>query len=325
MKAIFLCDSNYNLERVYFKGISQKLMQHVQIEEKVYASKDVIQNPNNFGDVEFIFSTWGMPALSVDQIKNIFPSLKCVFYGAGSVQPFARPFLECGVKVFSAWAANAVPVAEYTVAQIILANKGFFSLSNINNPEERKNAANAFPSYKGNYGATVGIIGAGMIGSLVIKLLKESYNLNVVVFDPFLSDERAMELGVTKTTLENLFVISQVTSNHLANNEQTKGMLNYSHFSSMPENAVFLNTGRGAQVVENDLVKALTERDDITAILDVTDPEPPIEGHPFYSLKNCILTPHAGATTKEASSKMSLMAAQNAVDVLLNGNCKFEV
>lgn len=59
------------------------------------------------------------------------PSLKAVFYGAGSVQAFARPFLNCGVKVFSACAANAVPVAEYTVAQIVLANKGFFSSSRL--------------------------------------------------------------------------------------------------------------------------------------------------------------------------------------------------
>lgn len=198
-------------------------------------------------------------------------------------------------------------------------------MSNINNPEERKNAANAFPSYKGNYGATVGIIGAGMIGSLVIKLLKESYNLNVVVFDPFLSDERAMELGVTKTTLENLFAISQVTSNHLANNEQTKGMLNYSHFSSMPENAVFLNTGRGAQVVENDLVKTLKERDDITAILDVTDPEPPIEGHPFYSLKNCILTPHIAGSSGDEVCRMASYMLEEYLRYVNNEKCLYEV
>ena len=325
MKAIFLCDSNYNLERVYFKGISQKLMQHVEIEEKIYSSNDIIHSPECFGDVEFIFSTWGMPALSVDQIKSIFPSLKCVFYGAGTVQSFARPFLECGVKVFSAWAANAVPVAEYTVAQIILANKGFFTLSHINNPEERQKAANAFSSFKGNYGATVGIIGAGMIGSLVIKLLKAFYNLNIVVFDPFLSDEKANELGVTKTTLENLFAISQVTSNHLANNEQTKGMLNYSHFASMPQNAVFLNTGRGAQVVENDLVNALKEREDITAILDVTDPEPPADGHPFYSLKNCILTPHIAGSSGDEVCRMALYMLEEYLRYINNEKCLYEV
>ena len=67
-----------------------------------------------------------MPALGKEQILAYFPSLKAVFYAAGSVQGFAREYLEAGVQVFSAWAANAVPVAEFTVAQILLAGKGYF-------------------------------------------------------------------------------------------------------------------------------------------------------------------------------------------------------
>lgn len=74
----------------------------------------------------YLFSTWGMPALGKEQIRAYFPSLKAVFYAAGSVQGFAREYLEAGVQVFSAWAANAVPVAEFTVAQILLAGKGYF-------------------------------------------------------------------------------------------------------------------------------------------------------------------------------------------------------
>ena len=69
--------------------------------------------------------------MTEDQIAEYFPNLKAVFYGAGSVQGFARPFLKSGVKVFSAWAANAVPVAEYTLSQILLANKGFFQTSTL--------------------------------------------------------------------------------------------------------------------------------------------------------------------------------------------------
>ena len=65
--------------------------------------------------------------LTEEQIAEYLPSLKAVFYAAGSVQAFARPFLNRGIQVFSAWAANAVPVAEYTVAQIILAGKGFYA------------------------------------------------------------------------------------------------------------------------------------------------------------------------------------------------------
>ena len=69
-------------------------------------------------------------------------------------------------------------------------------------------------------------------------------------------------------------------------------MLRYEHFSVMPPYATFLNTGRGAQVVEEDLVRVLIERGDLTAVLDVTHPEPSPAGHPFYSLPNCFMTPH---------------------------------
>ena len=215
-----------------------------------------------------------------EEIKKYLPNLKCVFYGAGTVQSFARPFLDRGVKVFSAWAANAVPVAEFTVAQIILSNKGYFLTNRLYHSSGNKAAKDAFNKCNGNYGETVGIIGAGMIGKLVIRMLKQ-YRLKALVFDPFLSDEKAKELGVEKCELPELFERAFVVSNHLANNEQTKGMLNYDLFHRMRENAVFINTGRGAQVVEDDLVRVLQERPDITALLDVTCPEPPVEEHKF--------------------------------------------
>ena len=98
--------------------------------------------------------------------------------------------------------------------------------------------------------------------------------------------------GIGKCELHEVFERAFVVSNHLANNAQTKGMLRYDHFCRMRENAVFINTGRGAQVVEDDLVRALAERPDLTALLDVTYPEPPVENHPFYTLPNCLLTPH---------------------------------
>lgn len=85
-------------------------------------------------------------------------------------------------------------------------------------------------------------------------------------------------------------------------------MLNKELFKKFLPNATFLNTGRGAQVVESDLVEVLEKRSDVTAILDVTEPEPPIEGHEFYSLPNCILTPHiAGSKGKEVNRMAEYM------------------
>lgn len=279
MKTIYLCERPINVERVY------------DATEKCYTKNDILKNPLLYKDTEYIFSTWGMPQFSAEEIKTYLPNLEAVFYGAGTVQGFARPFLECGVKIFSAWAANAVPVAEYTVAQIVLANKGFYSSSRIlksgNYSEARKNAN----EYPGNFNLKIGIIGAGMIGKLVINMLK-SYKFDLLVFDPFLPDEKANELKVEKTDLHTIFSECQVVSNHLANNEQTKNMLNKALFDAMPPYATFINTGRGAQVVESDLIEVLKSRPDLTAILDVTNPEPPAEDSEFFNLPNCILTPH---------------------------------
>lgn len=282
MDKIFLCETPANIVSVF------------DSHETVFSKADILNG--GFEDIHYIFSTWGMPAFTEQEIRRYLPNLKAVFYGAGTVQAFARPFLNCGIQVFSAWAANAVPVAEYTVAQIILANKGFFKTMRYT---DRAAASKLTKEHPGNYDVAVGIIGAGMIGKLVIQMLK-AYNLDVLVFDPFLPHEKAMELGVKKVSLDTLFAKCQVVSNHLANNAQTRHMLTGALFETMPPYATFINTGRGAQVLEADLIRVLRQRPDLTAILDVTDPEPPMENSLLYTLPNCILTPHiAGSLGNE--------------------------
>lgn len=312
MKTIYLCENERHVRNVY--GTS----------ETVFCKEDMLQEPARFRNTEYVFSTWGMPQFSEDEIKDTLPSLKAVFYAAGSVQKFARPFLNCGIKVFSAWAANAVPVAEYTVAQIILANKGFFSSSRLAKTGDRQAAIQNSRAYPGNYGVKIGIIGAGMIGKLVIRMLKQ-YNLEALVFDPFLPDATAAELGVEKVSLETIFKECQVVSNHLANNAQTQGMLGGKLFESMLPNATFINTGRGAQVVENDLIEALKNRSDLTAVLDVTFPEPPTEDSELYTLPNCILTPHIAGSAGKEVRRMGEYMRREYQSFLKNEPCKYEV
>lgn len=324
MRSIFLCNEAANPDRVYPGSVQSLLCEQAGLCTCVYAEKDVLENPSLFAETEYIFSTWGMPQLTEEQIRTVFPKLKCVFYAAGTVQYFARPFLQSGVRVFSAWAANAVPVAEYTVAQIILANKGYFASSRLQSMGECKQADAIKQNYPGNYGETVGIIGVGMIGTIVCEMLK-NYNLKVKAFDPFLSDEKAERLGIEKCSLEELFATCFVVSNHLANNEQTRGMLNGTLFAQMRPYATFLNTGRGAQVAEDDLVAVLQARGDLTAVLDVTMPEPPIEGHPFYRLPNCILTPHIAGSSGDELGRMAEYMAQEFLRYTKQEDCLYEV
>lgn len=312
MKTIYLCENERHVRNVYATS------------ETVFCKEDVLQEPARFRNTEYVFSTWGMPQFSEDEIKDTLPSLKAVFYAAGSVQKFARPFLNRGIKVFSAWAANAVPVAEYTVAQIILANKGFFSSSRLAKTGDRQAAIQNSRAYPGNYGVKIGIIGAGMIGKLVIRMLKQ-YNLEALVFDPFLPDATAAELGVEKVSLETIFKECQVVSNHLANNAQTQGMLGGKLFESMLPNATFINTGRGAQVVEVDLIDTLKSRSDLTAVLDVTFPEPPTEDSELYTLPNCILTPHIAGSAGKEVRRMGEYMKEEYKKFIQNEPCKYEV
>ncbi len=322
MKSIILCESAKNVHYVYSDEMLTKLKICAGLDTEVFGKEKLISRGGS--DAEYVFSTWGMPAFTEDEIKTYLPNLKAVFYGAGSVQGFAREFLNCGVSVFSAWAANGVPVAEYTVAQIILSNKGFFTQSRLMKTGNYEAAHSSRSKYIGNFDAKIGIIGAGMIGKMVINMLK-AYKLDVLVFDPFLPDDVANELGVTKVALEEIFSECNVVSNHLANNPQTVGMLNGKLFSLMKENATFINTGRGAQVVEEELIKVLTEREDLTVLLDVTDPEPPIDGSPFYALPNCILTPHIAGSNGLEVHRMAEYMRDEFINFTSGKACKYQV
>ena len=301
MVSIFMGEQN-NVRRVYSSEVTEALVNEAGLKsDKVVTKGDILSG--EYKDTEYIFSTWGMSHFEKEEIKEYLPSLKAVFYSAGSVQGFAKEFLELGIEVHSAWAANAVPVAEYTVAQIILANKGFYRSSVMfkKGNSHYRDAHKLFSHFGGNFNTSVGIIGAGMIGRMVIERLRD-YKVTVYVCDPFLSEEKAAEMGAVKC---------DVISNHVANNPQTVGMINAKHFRLMKPYSTFINTGRGAQVVEPDMIAFLKERTDVTAVLDVTNPEPPLEGSEMYDLENIILTPHiAGSSGKEVVRMAEYMLAE---------------
>ncbi len=305
MKAVWMSgEGEKRLFQVYAEPVRRELEGFLSfLREPVTDRAQLSDRQAELSGVSFIFTTWGMLPLTEDEIARFFPSLQAVFYGAGTVQYFARPFLSRGIRVFSSAQANAVPVAEYAVSQIILAGKGFYQASRLYKERRHAEAAAYAAGHCGNYGTTVGILGAGRIGQLVIQMLK-AHTFKIKVFDPFLPDERAQALGVQKCGLEELFADCSVISNHLANNEQTKGMLNYHLFARMADNATFINTGRGAQVVEEDLARALAEKPDRTAVLDVTMPEPVQEDSPFFTLKNVILTPHIAGSMRDEVARL---------------------
>lgn len=325
MKACFVCDDSQTVSTVYAPDTIKLLKETVGLSEQVYTKNDIENDPQAFADTQFIFSTWGMPCFTEAEIDRLLPKLKVIFYGAGTVRYFAEPFLNKGVKVISAWLANAVPVAEYATAQIILANKGFYlSTRMYTSMQQRRPATRFVNTYPGTFGTNVGLLGVGAIGSLVAKMLK-NHHVHVYAYDPYLSDEKADALGIRKASLAYIFENCQTISNHIANLPETVGMLNYDLFRRMKENATFINTGRGAQVVEADLIRAMKEAPCRTAVLDVTDPEPPEEGSELYTMNNVFLTPHIAGSLGAECFRMGEYVAEEAVRYTNGEPLRYEV
>lgn len=130
---------------------------------------------------------------------------------------------------------------------------------------------------------------------------------------------------VEKCSLEDIFTKCQTISNHLANNLETKGILNKEHFDRMLPNATFINTGRGAQVVEKDLIEALKRYPGRTALLDVTDPEPPESGSELLKLDNVFLTPHIAGSMNNELERMSVYMLEELIRYENGDKMKFEV
>lgn len=290
--AIILCQSEERVHYVYTPEQIERIAGLTELRPGVFTEEMLTQG--DFSDVELIFSTWGMPALSVEQIARM-PKLKALFYAAGATDGFARPFFERGVKVVSAWQANAIPVAEFCYAQILLALKGYFR-----NTRNLKCRADWEKAHKmagpGCYGETVALIGAGAISTLTKKMLEQN-KVNVIVI-PSRAEHRTI-------SLEEAFSRAFVVSNHLPNRNDNIGVLNGKLFESMREGAVFINTGRGAQVNESELIAVLEKRPDLTALLDVMHPEPPEEGSKLYTLPNVRLTTHIAGSINDEVHRMA--------------------
>ena len=327
MKSIFLLNNKANVEYVYSKEALARIKKLVGFDiSDVYCQEELEANPEKFKDVEYIFSTWSMPGGSEpkDDFGRFMPKLKAIFYAAGSVRYFAESYFKRNVRIFSAFAANAIPVAEYTVGQILLSNKGFFQSARIAKTGKRGDAYEFSLKHPGNYDAKIGIVGAGMIGKKVIELLKP-YKLDIYIYDSFLTDEQIRALGAKKMDLETMFKECDIVSNHMANVPATVGMMKGSHVASMKPYATLINTGRGAQFVEDEMAEALKERPDITALLDVTTVEPLPEDSLLYKLDNVFLTPHIAGSQGNEVKRMSDLIVDELERFLKGERCLYEI
>ncbi len=302
MKIALFGTNQIQFSKVYTHTVLKKLGEYGELSEKINR-KNLKENADFLSDCEIAFATWGMPKFTKEEIREYMPKLKAVFYAAGTVQYFARPFLESGIRVSSAFAANALPVAEYTFAQITLASKGYFQSAKYYRSLLPRSFvfANSSP---GNFGCKVGLVGLGAIGQMVAERLKD-LDVEVFAYDPFVSEEKAKQFGVTLVSLEELFSICDVISNHLANKPELENIFNYNLFKKMKKHATFINTGRGAQVAEYSLALSLLLHPSRTFVADVLKKEFFPYINPLFWCPNAVLTPHIAGSTGNEPQRMA--------------------
>ena len=246
-------------------------------------------------DPEILLGHWGCPRLDQAAL-DAMPNLRLFAYAAGTVKEIVTPTVwSRGIVVTSAAAANAVPVAEFTLAAILFANKGVLaSRERVRDPDVRIRR----PRPVGNVAKRIGLIGASLVGRRVIELLRP-FDLEVVVSDPYLDDDEARRLGVTRVELDELVATSDVVSVHAPDLPSTRHLVGAPQLAAMRDGTTLVNTARGAIVDTDALVDAL-RGGRISAVLDVTEPEPLPAGHPLLALPNAFVTPHvAGALGSE--------------------------
>ena len=308
LKGLYVMSPNV-FENVYSQESQKKISEYCEILAPVMSKGELLENTEILKDVDVIFSSWGAPLFD-ETLLDAAPNLKVVFYGAGTLKHvLTDAFWQRDIQVTTANVANAIPVAEYTLAGIL------FSLKNVwrfieKVKRERTYELAVFEPVVGNYKATVGIISMSQVGRMVVEHLKR-FDVNMIGYDPFVSDEEFDKLGVRQVSLDELFKEADVVSLHAPLLPDTEGMIHGEHFRLMKENATFINTARGAIVEEQAMIDVLQERLDLTALLDVTSPEPPEAVSLLYDLPNVVLTPHiAGSAGNEQARLGSFMVEE---------------
>ncbi|MFD5555094.1 hydroxyacid dehydrogenase [Streptomyces sp. NPDC127068] len=259
---------------------------------------------------EALLTGWECPPLDARALE-LMPRLRTVVHAAGSVKHHITDACwQRGITVASAAGANAVPVAEYTVAMVLLAGKGVLPAAAAYRAKRTWISPIDTIGRGGNYRRTVGVVGASRIGRRVIELLRP-YDLEVLLYDPYVDTEQAAELQVRTVDLDVLARSSDVVTIHAPQLPSTHHLFDAQQLSRMPDGATLINTARGS-LVDTEALTAELVSGRLNAVLDVTHPEVLPASSPLYELPNVLLTPHVAGSLGNELTRM----ARAAVDEL---------
>ena len=223
---------------------------------------------------------------------------------------------ERGIAVVNAPSGNTIAAAEMTMA-LILATMRHVAAADASLRAGRWDR-NLFKGAELR-GRRLGLIGAGRIGAEV-AIRCQAFAMDVIIYDPYLSEERAEEIGSRLTELDEVVTTSDVISLHVPLTDETRGMLDEAAIMRMKQGTYVVNASRGGVVNEDDLAASLESGHLGGAALDVYEDEPLSEDSPLRSAPNLTLTPHLGASTVEAQEHVAVEVAVNVAAVLVDGD-----
>jgi len=300
LKALYVMD-HANWPRIYGPKQHAQITEMVEVLAPVLSPDEALKRPDLLGQMDILLSGWGGPLLD-KHFLELAPKLKAFFYGAGSVrQLLSREFWDRKIVLTTANTANAIPVAEFSLAHILLGMKRAWHQS------EEVKRTRAFPktsiAVPGAYESTVGLISLSTIGRLVLKHLSH-FEMNVIAYDPTVTAAQAAQLNVELVSLAEIFSRSDVVSLHAPLLPATEGFITGALLASMKPGSTFINTARGALIREAEMIEVLSARPDLTAIIDVTYPEPPEKTSKLFDLPNLVLTPHIAGSVDTECQRM---------------------
>jgi phosphoglycerate dehydrogenase-like enzyme len=289
-------------EHVFSPATRRELHDLLDFDESLIPNDpdDVAAYKASLSGAEVVLSTWGAHAYTPD-LLSVCPDISLVLYGAGSVKGFVTDELvQRNVTVCSAVHLNAQPVAEFVLGIILSSLKNVYTFNHSLHQHGREGWQRDKVHFSGGYyHSSVGLLGFGRVTRALITLLG-AFEFDVYLNDPHLSTSDIEALGVSEASEEWILANCDVVSLHHGNTPENRHMIDRDKIALLKSGARFINTARGQLVDETALADRLSQGD-ITAYLDVTYPEPPEDGHRFYKLPNCIMTPHvAGSVGVEA-------------------------
>ncbi|MCX7914220.1 MAG: phosphoglycerate dehydrogenase [Thermodesulfovibrionales bacterium] len=304
-------------DNISIKGIEILKNAGLQVDVKVGLKpeelKDLIKDYNAI----VIRSATKLTADIIEQAKN----LKVIGRAGSGLDNVDRvAATKHGIVVMNTPGGNTITTAEHTIAMLFaIARKIPQANASMTAGKWEKKRFIGVELYN----KTLGIIGLGRIGTEVARRC-QGLGMNILAYDPFISDEKAIELGIEKVELDELFRKADFITIHTPLTAETKNIINKKTINKMKDGVYIINCARGGIINEGDLLEALNSGKVAGAALDVFEKEPP-ENNPLVGHERVICTPHLGASTKEAQENVAIAVAEQIRDYLLHGTIRHAV